>query len=269
MKKEVSFVKERGVGKMQEYQLSDELNESIVDGIIEGYRDYLDVRRQKARELKVHGSYAWVRGNHIDHYVALACEEHGVTSSVAKAGLTWQYLQFTEREDRILFIVKNARYFNVSEVDKGRDAKGQTRSKKASYMNNLISINRDINFRSTTSKNFNSSVQLELLEDFSPIRLGNADTIGVDKQFDRFYIATYNIDANYQIREISLWMPNPSDNRAYLISDLTSYIGQKPGHVIEIEDDLKTILTQTVTAEDILDATEFGIVIDDEKAQES
>ena len=51
---------------MKEYQLPDKLNESLVDGIIEGYRDYLDVRRQKARELKVHGAYAWVKGNHID-----------------------------------------------------------------------------------------------------------------------------------------------------------------------------------------------------------
>jgi len=45
---------------MEEYRLSENLNEGIVDGIIEGYRDYLDVRRQKARELKVHGAYAWV-----------------------------------------------------------------------------------------------------------------------------------------------------------------------------------------------------------------
>ncbi len=36
---------------MKEFRLSKELSESIVDGIIEGYKDYLSVRREKAREL--------------------------------------------------------------------------------------------------------------------------------------------------------------------------------------------------------------------------
>ena len=117
---------------MKNYNLPEKLNESIVDGIIEGYRDYLEVRRQKARELKVHGAYAWVKGNHIDHYVAVACEEHRVSSTVAKAGLTWQYLQFYNNDEKILFIVKNSRYFNVDEVNKGKDAKGQARANKAS-----------------------------------------------------------------------------------------------------------------------------------------
>ena len=254
---------------MKEYQLPEKLNEGIVDGIIEGYRDYLDVRRQKARELKVHGAYAWVKGNHIDHYVALSCEEYGVTSTVAKAGVTWQYLQFSQKTDKVLFVVKNARYFNMDEVDKGKDAKGRTRGSKASYMNNLMAINSQVEFTDIPTQTFNQSVQLELLEDFEPIILKAEDTVGMDSQYDRFYIATYNIGEDHQIGEIRLWMPNPADNKAYLISELTPYIGQKSGHLFEIEEELQSVLTQTIAAEGVLDATAFGIVLDDVEEQES
>ena len=48
---------------MKKFRLSGELNESIVDGIIEGYKDYLRVRKEAARNLRVHGAYAWVKGN--------------------------------------------------------------------------------------------------------------------------------------------------------------------------------------------------------------
>lgn len=88
----------------------------------------------------VSGAYAWVKGNHIDHYVALACEQHGVESKLAKAGLTWQYLKFTHENEKILFIVKNARYFDPKQVDKGKDATGRTRQQTNSYMYNLMQI---------------------------------------------------------------------------------------------------------------------------------
>lgn len=254
---------------MREYCLPKELNESIVDGIIDGYRDYLDVRRQKAGELKVHGAYAWVKGNHIDHYVALSCEGHGVSSTLAKAGLTWQYLQFSHLNEKVLFIVKNVRYFNIDEVDKGKDAKGRTRGNQASYMKSLMDINKGIKFEEFLLQNVNQSVQLELLEDFQPVPLEAEDIESAAAHFDRFYIATYNIGEDHQISEIRLWMPNPADNRAYLISELTPYIGQKPSHIFEIGDDLKSILTQTIAAEGVLDASAFGIVLGDVEEQES
>ena len=249
--------------------MPEKLNESIVDGIVEGYRDYLEVRRQKARELKVHGAYAWVKGNHIDHYIDRACKEHGVRSTLAKAGMTWQYLQFFHNDEKILFVVKNSRYFDLNEVDKGKDARGRSRVNKATYMTNLMNINSGLNFDEVPAKHTRQSIQLELLEDFQPITLEHEDTTGMDKEFDKFYIATYNIGEDYQIGEVCIWLPNPVDNKAYLISNLTSYIGTKPGHQLEIENDLKDILAQTIAAEGIVDAAAFGIVIDDKEAQES
>lgn len=254
---------------MGKYNLPEKLNESIVDGIIEGYRDYLEVRRQKARELKVHGAYAWVKGNHIDHYVAEACKEHGVKSAVAKAGMTWQYLQFINNDEKILFVVKNSRYFNVDEVDKGKDAKGRARTNNATYMTNLMNINSALNFKEIPAKHTSQSIQLELLEDFQPATREVRENIGMVAEFDKFYIATYNIGEDYRINDIRIWLPNPADNKAYLISDLTHYIGKKPGHQFEIETDLKDILTQTVAAEGLVDAAAFGIVIDDAEERKS
>jgi len=199
----------------------------------------------------------------------LSCEGYGVTSTLAKAGLTWQYLQFSHKNEKTLFIVKNVRYFNIEEVDKGKDAKGRTRGSKASYMNNLMDINGGIKFDEIPAKIFNQSVQLELLEDFQPVTLEAEDTKDMDAQFNRFYIATYNIGEDHQIGEIRLWMPNPADNKAYLISELTPYIGQKSGHIFEIEEDLKSVLAQTIAAEGMLDATAFGIVLDDVEEQKS
>lgn len=95
------------------------------------------------------------------------------------------------------------------------------------------------------------------------------DTKIIKSKFDKFYIATYNIGEDYRISEVSIWLPNPENNKAYLISDLTSYIGTKTSHHFEIEQDLKDVLTQTIAAEGIVDAAAFGIVIDDVEEQGS
>lgn len=105
------------------------------------------------------------------------------------------------------------------------------------------------------------------MEDFQPAALEVKDISGMVSEFDKFYIATYNIGDDYRIDDIRIWLPNPADNKAYLISDLTHYIGKKPGHQFEIETDLKDILTQTVAAEGVVDAAAFGIVLDDAEEQ--
>lgn len=252
---------------MRNYHLDEKMNERIVDGIIEGYRDYLDVRREKALDLKVHGAYAWVKGNHIDHYVALACEEYGVKSTVAKAGLTWQYLQFAYEDEKALFIVRNARYFNKEEVDKGKDARGRRRAGQASYMNHLMAVNTEVDFDAMLLHKSDQSIQLELFDSFEVQTTDPKEVKNIETQFDRFYIATYHITEDHQISEICLWMPNPANNKAYLISDLTPLIGKKPGHRIEIEDELKAVLTQTYAAEGVLDATAFGIAVNGEQEE--
>jgi hypothetical protein len=258
---------------MKQFHLPTELNISIVDGIIEGYKDYLSVRKEKARELKVHGAYEWVKGNHIDHHVAVECEKHGVTGRLSKAGLTWQYLQFQMKEDKVLFLVKNARYFDPNAVDKGKDVKGRTRSTKTSYMANLTNINSSINFPEVANLSLqgqSTQLQLELLEDVQVVQIDSNDTLEISKQYNRFNIVTYEIDSEFLISEIKLWMPNPVNNKAYLVENLTEYINTKPSHIIEMENDTREILQSSAEIEVGYDATAYEIALDDaEEADEN
>lgn len=254
---------------MQDYKLADELNQKIVDGLMEGYREYLEIRREKSRSMKISGAYAWVKGNHIDDQVAKACESYGVQSKIAKAGLTWQYLQFKYQDEKILFIVKNARYFDEEQVDRGKDANGKTRKTKMSYMKELMNINLDVDFGSIKTEEPKGSVQLELIED---LNLSEEDELAISKiesNFDRFYIVTYEIDESQLISNISLLMPNPFNNKAYLIDDLIKYVNAS--HNIDIDDELKDALSNSVDTNDDYNAFKFDIEINDdseEKGQE-
>ncbi|MFD2195070.1 hypothetical protein [Oceanobacillus bengalensis] len=181
---------------MKEFKLAEALNQRIVDGLMEGYREYLEVRREKSRNMKVSGAYAWVKGNHIDDQVAKTCLSYGVESKLAKAGLTWQYLQFQHQDEKILFIVKNARYFNREQVNKGKDAKGNTRNAKLSYMEDLMKINSGIDFNHLKTDNSFDTVQLELLEENFLSEEDNIEIAKIESDYDVFYIVTYEIDEN-------------------------------------------------------------------------
>jgi len=251
-----------GVCSLENYKLAGELNQRIVDGLMEGYREYLDIRRERSRAMKVSGAYAWVKGNHIDDSVANACESYGVESKLAKAGLTWQYLQFKQLDEKVLFIVKNARYFDEEQVDMGKDAKGNTKDAKMSYMTKLMDINLDIDFGVIKTEESNGSVQLELIED---LYLSEADDIAIAKiesNFNRFYIITYEIDESQLISKISLLMPNPVNNKAYLIDDLINYVNAS--HELVIDEELKDALSNSVNTNDDYSAFKFDIGLNDD-----
>ena len=252
----------------KKFRLSEQLNESIVDGIIYGYKDYLSVRMEAARNLKVHGAYAWVKGNHIDHRVAVECKKFGVTSNLARAGLTWQYLQFRKEDDNALFLLKNARYFNSNAVDKGLDASGKPRKQKASYMEKLIPINIDIDFpKELDASHYDKSIQLELLEDQGLVPISVEKSENISTEFNKFYIVTYEIDEEFSINSIKLFMPNPVNNKAYLVEDLSRLINTKPSHVIEMEEDTKSIL-QSLT-DTVYDASSFDIALTEDDSDEA
>jgi hypothetical protein len=111
------------------------------------------------------------------------------------------------------------------------------------------------------------SLQLELeLLDYRLSESDNNAIANIKTNYDRFYIVTYEIDEGFQIGEIRLWMPNPANNKAYLVEDLTSYIDVSH---IEIEEELINVLTNSVNVDDYIDAHKFGIVIDEVEEKES
>lgn len=249
---------------MQNYKLAREINEKIVDGVIEGYKDYLEVRRSVARKLRVHGAYAWVKGNHIDHYVAEYCEPLGFESKISRAGVTWQYLQFTNEKNKSLFLIRNAVYFDENSVAKGKDVHGKTRNNKSIYMNELMNINREVNFIEI-EKQINNPInkQLTLFEENGMKIIPQEEISGMTHDYNKFYIVTYTIDESHLISKINLWMPNPYDNKAYLIDDLTGLIGTKPSHHIELEEETLAIL-ESNNEQLGLNAINYGIVLPEE-----
>lgn len=94
--------KTEGVFKKRN-RMSADVNQSIVNGILQGYKNYLEERKAKRAEMKISSAYAWVRGNHIDDQIAEECNEMDISFTKAKAGYTWGYLQCNiEKEKRML-----------------------------------------------------------------------------------------------------------------------------------------------------------------------
>lgn len=75
----------------KELQLHHEINQAVVDGIIRGYIDYLEERVEKKNKLRISDAYAWVKGNHLDHFVSVEGEKVGMEYIRAKAGRAWGY----------------------------------------------------------------------------------------------------------------------------------------------------------------------------------
>lgn len=248
---------------MINYKLGKALNQALVDGLMAGYKEYTDIRRERANNMIISSAYAWVKGNHIEDNVARSCRELGVQYISAKAGMTWRYLQFYIGEESILFIIKNAKYFNADEVTQGKDAKGKTGSANMSYMKKLVNINSHIDFRQVKLEKVTGYVQLSLFNDYplNDLDVQEIDKIATNRRIDRFYIVTYEIDENQLISQISLFMPNPEDNKAYLIDDLTQYINAE--NAFTIDERLKNILGNQSDEE--YDALSFGIAIEEDE----
>lgn len=242
-----------------------DLNQNIVDGIMRGYSDYLEVREEKFNELRISSAYAYTKGNHIDDQVSRYCEDLGYVYSIEVAGASWKYLQFKNEDS--LFIVRNARYFDKDRVSQGKNALGDV-GEERSYINRLMQVNVPF-FDSNFSKINTIPTQRQLsIEDFG-IR-GSAkelDKIAQSEKFSRFYIITYEIDALHQIREIAVYLPNPFDNTAIEVENLSEYI--RPESVRELDESTLEALGGVDSYYGDVDAREFGITLDIEEAKET
>ncbi|KXA46405.1 MULTISPECIES: hypothetical protein [Staphylococcus] len=49
---------------------STELKEEIVKGVVSGYKNYIEVRKEAFQTLVISGGYAYIKGNHIEDQVA-------------------------------------------------------------------------------------------------------------------------------------------------------------------------------------------------------
>lgn len=245
---------------MVSYKLSQEMNQCIVDGIAKGYKEYLKVREEKLENMRISHAYAWVKGNHIDDQVAEACADLGVKYQHSKAGLSWKFLKFETEDESISFIIKNAKYFNKQAVINGKDAKGRIGEKKT-YLAELVEKNHKINFDEVDTVETDDIIQLGFEDIFGLNSEDEADLRENISEIDRFYLVTYELDPAHMISDISVFLPNPKNNKAYLVDNLTAYLN--PEYAVDISSNLLEELNKQNEIR-TPDAAMLGIEVNDD-----
>lgn len=214
------MIKVRRIG-LSKFDFPIELDQSIVDGIIRGYKDYLAVRADMQKRLAVSGAYAWTKGNHIDSFVNDECRKYDrIESTIKKAGYTWEYLQFTitESQEKYLLLIKNSG--GLKRIFTGQ---AQT-AKPDNYLANFAKINDQlVNDNQLHATDSNKFIQLELT--MPELVAGEeADTLEVPTGYDRFYVVTYEFDDAKMISRIALTLPNQQEMKLVEVADLTPLI---------------------------------------------
>ncbi|WP_152658158.1 hypothetical protein [Oceanobacillus sp. CFH 90083] len=241
---------------MDAYKFDTNDSNFIVEAIVEGYRDYVDHRKERHRNMKISSAFAWTKGNFIESKLAENSDRLHFTYRHAKAGLTWDYLQFIHGDTKKLFLIKNAAYFNKDHFSQVI-LPGNANHKKPqrTYLHELSKINEHLDFMHTSQTADNSNEMSEQLSLFIPDTQAKDELTHLQASYNEFHILTYKIDEAYQISEIMHYLPNPNDNKAYLIEDLSDFISGS-----ELTDEERDIIAPEQD-HDIIDPAAFDIGI--------
>ena len=116
---------------MEQYKFKPQHSQMIVKAIIEGYREYIEHRIDRRDNMEISSAFAWTKGNFIESKIAEYCKEDdgkAFTHKKSKAGLTWDYLQFTHKDSKVLFLIKMQltlmKMFFSAKLPAGDDRKG-------------------------------------------------------------------------------------------------------------------------------------------------
>lgn len=244
--------------------LNQNIIDSIIKGVIAGYKDYVNVRNDVNRKMFISNAYAFVRSNHIEDQVAKHVRNE-VDFSKNNAGPSWKFLKFDytndEASQNITFILKNEDYFNENEVTKGKNIMGNAKDKEKKYILPLIYQNKNINFPDL-KKTIKQEHQI------------TADNLLFDEECEKdnenivshFNIITYKIDAeSRQLVSIKLWIPDPNTNQAILIKDLSTQMSNiiKDKEEYYIEDESLEVLRNSDSEPNLVDVeSAFGFVLE-------
>lgn len=199
-----------------------ELDRSIVDGIIKGYKDYLAVRAEMQKRLKVSAAYAWTKGNHIDSFVNAECAQYDeIESTIEKAGYTWEYIQFTIKSsnEKYLLMIKNS-----GGIKRASTYQEQTASRQ-NYLTEYAAINNHLlGDQALSTSDSKGIIQLELsIPELDAIQ--NNVALKAPEGYDRFYVVTYEFDSDSKmISKIALTLPNQHEMKLIEVADLTPFI---------------------------------------------
>ncbi|QQK76482.1 hypothetical protein HUG15_13510 [Salicibibacter cibarius] len=247
---------------MQKYRMSRGINQAIINGILQGYKNYIEERKAKREEMHISTAYSWVKGNHIDHQTAEECKEFGIGFKKAKAGYAWGYLQFDIDTGPSMFIIKNGKYFDEENFTRRKGMpRENTDPERETYLKRLSHINNNVAFPEEPSL-FTTAQKKEYLTLFDDEQLEEPQARELEEKFNHFYIITYEIDEAFAISKIRMLMPNPQDNQAYEIEDLSEYIATST--VIFEEDDYEILIEDGFDAPQSPAAADYGIVHQEE-----
>lgn len=238
----------------------------IVDAVVEGYHEYVEHRKDRNEKMIISSAFAWTKGNFIESKIAEECIHHGFHYKKSKAGMTWDYLQFIDGNKQSIFLIKNAAYFNEDSFSQAKlPTTGNRKGSKRTYLHELSKINSKIDFPISTQLSLDIfNEQTEQLTFYIPELLIKDDLQQLQSTYSEFHILTYSLDEAYQVSEIKHYLPNPNDNIAYLIEDLSEFISGA-----ELTDEEREVIAP-VLDDELIDASEFdlGILTDDEVQNE-
>ncbi|ALX50116.1 hypothetical protein AOX59_16955 [Lentibacillus amyloliquefaciens] len=251
---------------MEKYRMGSTMNQSVVNGILQGYKNYIEERKAKKEEMHISTAYAWVKGNHIDDQTAEECKESGISFTKAKAGYTWGYLQFNIDNDKRMFIIKNAKYFDEDDFPHRKDVRGQKHkaSDKETYLKRLSRINSNVDFpeEPTLFPEEKENKIMSIFGDETLKELEDPQARELEYKFNQFYIITYEIDESFAISNIRMLMPNPDNDKAYEVENLSKFIGTST--VTFDENDYEALAEDGFDVPDTPAATEYDIVLQEE-----
>lgn len=211
--------------------IKQEVRESIVKGIIAGYKDYVNERNEVKKRMVISDAYVHTKSNHIENQVAKHLENF-VKYIKENAGPSWKYLKFIfnkdEEKNNIMFILKNEDYFDEKNVSVGKSLVADKNPKSKNYLEVLMakgeSAGPNVTRRSPRAKCWATADSI-----LFNIKEGSNRDIN-----SYFLIITYRIDKeSKQLAAIKQWLPNPETNSAIMVDDLTELIEKV---IVERED---------------------------------
>ncbi len=251
---------------MDKYKFTAERNQMIVDAIVDGYHDYIEHRKDRKSKMKISSAFAWTKGNFIESRLAEESVDHGFTYKKSKAGLTWDYLHFIHGDSKVLFLIKNAAYFNENSFSQAKLPNNSSKKGlQRTYLHELSRINKDLIFSSTgcSANEGSKAARVEQLSFWVVESKVKEELEEFTSSYDQFHILTYALDEAYQISEIKHYLPNPNDNIAYLVEDLSDYISGA-----DLTDEDREVVAPELN-EDIMDPAAFDIGIFEDEQQQS
>lgn len=246
---------------MQKHKFTQEHYTMIVKAIIDGYREYIEHRKDRDNKMIISSAFAWTKGNFIESKIAETCKEIGFTYIFSKAGPTWPYLQFIDHDTKSLFLIRNARYFNSTNFANPKvPIPGKEQGKSRTYLHELSKLNRYIEFSPEYKP---KKLQQENKKQLSILYITEKEVSEqlelFSSEYESFHILTYELDAAQQITKVMHYLPNPADNIAYEIADLTDYISGA-----ELTDEERSIIAPE--KDDLIDPAAFDLsILEEEK----